>query len=95
MSRVFIKNQEDFSCLHCGASVTGNGYTNHCPTCLCSRHVDNNPGDRAANCGGLMRTVAWRHKDGSQDILHRCEACQYEKWNKIAGDDNMEALVNL
>ncbi|MBR6751902.1 MAG: RNHCP domain-containing protein, partial [Alphaproteobacteria bacterium] len=42
----FVKRVENFTCAHCGAEVFGNGYTNHCPKCLWSRHVDNNPGDR-------------------------------------------------
>ena len=29
--------------------MKGNGYTNHCPKCLWSKHVDINPGDRGAN----------------------------------------------
>lgn len=95
MSQTFIKTQEDFTCLHCGASVIGNGYTNHCPACLYSRHVDEYPGDRAAGCGGLMRPVSWRGAVGEQDILHRCELCGHEKWNKIAKDDNMEALSQI
>ncbi|HLL91284.1 MAG TPA: RNHCP domain-containing protein, partial [Tepidisphaeraceae bacterium] len=54
----FTRQVEDFTCGHCGRSVRGNGYTNHCPGCLWSRHVDVNPGDRAAACGGLMEPVA-------------------------------------
>ena len=50
----FTRVVEDFTCGQCGAAVTGDGYTNHCPLCLWSRHVDINPGDRAAECGGLM-----------------------------------------
>jgi hypothetical protein len=30
-------------------------YRNHCPACLWSKHVDVQPGDRAATCRGLMR----------------------------------------
>ena len=54
----FTKTVEDFNCAHCGAVVHGNGYTNHCPHCLYSRHVDNNPGDRLATCGGMMRPIS-------------------------------------
>lgn len=45
----FTKTVEDFICAHCGTHVRGNGYTNHCPECLWSKHVDNNPGDRDQN----------------------------------------------
>ncbi|MEK7158524.1 MAG: RNHCP domain-containing protein, partial [Patescibacteria group bacterium] len=47
MSRTFQRRVEDFTCESCGAQVTGDGYTNHCPQCLVSKHVDVYPGDRA------------------------------------------------
>ena len=39
-----------------GKKVEPLGYTsrNHCPFCLWSLHVDENPGDRACECGGEM-----------------------------------------
>src|SRR3989344_2693847 len=51
---MFKKVIEDFTCEHCDTFVEGDGYTNHCPKCLWSLHVDNEPGDRANNCNGLM-----------------------------------------
>ena len=60
----FIRKTEDFICENCGAVVVGNGYTNHCPACLYSKHVDRSPGDRAADCGGLMEPVAVALKRG-------------------------------
>ena len=41
----FTRNIEDFTCEHCGATVKGNGYTNHCPMCLWSKHVDVDQGE--------------------------------------------------
>jgi hypothetical protein len=58
MAKKFTRRIEDFLCGNCGATVTGDGYTNHCPACLWSQHVDINPGDRAAACGALMRPSA-------------------------------------
>jgi Zn finger protein HypA/HybF involved in hydrogenase expression len=49
---MFKRTIEDFTCEHCGEQVTGNGFTNHCPQCLWSKHVDIDPGDRLALCGG-------------------------------------------
>ena len=92
MSQTFLKTTEDFICMHCGEAVRGNGYTNNCPRCLWSQHVDLNPGDRAAECRGLMRPVDYRAVSGGYDILHRCERCQHEKWNKLGRDDNMRVL---
>ena len=53
----FQRTIEDFTCEQCNFAVKGNGYTNHCPKCLWSKHVDVNPGDRAATCGGLMEPI--------------------------------------
>ena len=36
----FQKKSENFKCGNCGASVKGEGYRNHCPKCLWSKHVD-------------------------------------------------------
>ncbi|HCR42265.1 TPA: hypothetical protein DIV45_02815, partial [Patescibacteria group bacterium] len=36
----FIRTKEDFTCENCGHRVKGSGYTNHCPKCLYSQHVD-------------------------------------------------------
>ncbi len=92
----FRRTREDFHCLHCGAFVSGDGFTNHCPRCLFSRHVDIRPGDRAAECGALMPPVRAR-RDGKKGfmILHRCEACGHEKWNRIAADDDLDELTGL
>jgi hypothetical protein len=95
MSTKFIKNQEDFKCEHCGAEVKGNGYTNHCPECLWSKHVDVNPGDRAAACGGLMRPVSFEQKGGEIILTHKCDLCDYQKPNKLAPGDNLARLSEL
>ena len=43
---------ENFVCENCNKMVDKLNYTarDHCPFCLCSKHVDNNPGDRENNC---------------------------------------------
>lgn len=95
MSTRFKRNKEDFVCLNCGAQVSGDGYTNHCPHCLYSRHVDVHPGDRAADCGGLMAPVAVSQKDGQYRILHRCQVCGAEKWNQASPQDDFEQLLAI
>ena len=74
----FTKNDNAFTCVHCGREVTPLGYTsrNHCPHCLWSLHVDINPGDRANACGGPLRPVR-AEPDAKRGyvILHRCEKC--------------------
>lgn len=49
---------DTFTCKHCGRVVVpigaGTQHRNHCPNCLVSLHLDDEPGDRAADCGGQM-----------------------------------------
>ncbi|OGI15205.1 MAG: hypothetical protein A3E38_01165 [Candidatus Moranbacteria bacterium RIFCSPHIGHO2_12_FULL_54_9] len=89
--KLFKRRREDFWCEQCGAQVAGDGYTNHCPQCLWSKHVDVRPGDRAAECGGLMEPVALV----KERLTHRCVRCGYEKNNKTAADDDFDALLRL
>ena len=58
---------ESFTCRNCGYPVVpagaGSDHRNHCPNCLCSVHLDIEPGDRESDCGGLMEPVAvWVRK---------------------------------
>ena len=92
----FIRQKEDFICENCGALTKGTGYTNHCPVCLFSKHVDNVPGDRANTCGGLMEPVGVTLKSGLPDkIVHRCLKCGHEHRNKIDKADNPDVLLSL
>lgn len=93
MNKRFSRTIEDFECLHCKTAVEGNGYTNHCPQCLWSRHVDENPGDRANECKGMMEPVRIVLEHGSPIIHHRCQRCGKEKRNKRADNDSMDAIV--
>jgi len=93
-SRKFVRNKEDFVCEHCGAHVQGSGYTNHCPNCLWSKHVDINPGDRAHDCQGMMEPIGLIvAKDWV--IVHRCVTCGVIMKNRTAQDDNRDELVAL
>jgi len=44
---------ETFTCKNCGRTVvpydSGSNHRNHCPNCLFSLHVDDEPGDREAD----------------------------------------------
>ena len=58
---------DTFSCRVCDRLVfptpTGGDHRNHCPNCLSSLHVDQEPGDRAADCGGIMDPIGvWVRK---------------------------------
>lgn len=89
MSLQFIRHRENFCCDKCGYEVLGNGYTNHCPECLWSKHVDVNPGDRLASCQALMEPVAVEIEKGDYEIIHRCLACGYQKRNKSDPNDKI------
>lgn len=91
----FTRRVEDFTCERCGAKVRGNGYTNHCPRCLWSRHVDVSPGDRAEICGGMMEPVRVEGASPAYAIVHRCAACGVERRICAAQNDSADALVKL
>jgi rubrerythrin len=91
----FIKKPEDFVCDNCGLSVVGNGYTNHCPSCLFSKHVDMNPGDRQEICKGIMKPVSYEKKGETLTIVHRCKECGHVKKNKACEHDDIEALLKF
>ncbi len=95
MAAAFIRKTEDFVCERCGTAVKGNGYTNHCPVCLYSKHVDINPGDRAADCGGLMAPVWVELRRNEMIITHECLKCGYRKVNKAAPEDDFDLLLKL
>jgi RNHCP domain len=91
----FTRLEETFICEHCTQETKGNGYTNHCPYCLYSKHVDITPGDRAASCGGLMsptEVLVLRH---GWVLVHTCIVCRYQKKNKISPADNIEMLLRI
>ncbi len=92
-----------FRCVHCAAPVpaTSDGhYRNHCPHCLWSLHVDNRPGDRAANCGGLMEPMGLVDKGAKGwQIVHRCTVCGQSQPNRVVRDgaspDDLDQLLGL
>lgn len=91
---------ETFTCKVCGRLVTpgeaGTDHRNHCPYCLSSQHLDIEPGDREADCGGVMEPIAvWVRKNGEWAIIHRCRICGALSSNRIAADDNPLKLMSL
>ena len=75
----------------------GTQHRNHCPSCLWSRHVDDDvPGDRAAGCASAMEPISiCVRADGEWALVHRCGGCGEVHVNRIAGDDNPLALMHL
>ncbi len=100
----FTKNDSGFVCGHCGKDVEPLGYTsrNHCPYCLWSRHLDENPGDRASDCKGLMEPVsAQPDPKKGYIIIHKCQKCGAIRRNKAAygpkegANDNLKLIISL
>lgn len=84
----------------CGRVVipegAGTKHRNHCPNCLTSLHVDDEPGDRQADCGGIMEPIAvWIKKNGEWAIIHRCRRCGDMSSNRVAADDNPLKLMSI
>ena len=87
-----------FICQNCGKEVlplTDGSYRNHCPFCLYSLHVDIIPGDRASDCGGIMKPIKiiYNSKKGYQ-IVHQCQKCGFERNNKINEDIRQPDRIN-
>ena len=95
MTKKFQRTIENFICENCGAKIIGNGYTDHCPKCLWGKHVDVNPGDRAASCGGPMEPMAVSVKNQAYRIEYRCQRCGHRFTVKATKADNMEAIIEL
>ena len=94
-TKKFQRKIEDFVCANCGNKVKGTGYTDHCPLCLFSKHVDINPGDRLCNCQGLVEPISVELKSGKKIIHYQCRKCGYQHQVKALPCDNKEELLKL
>ncbi|MBQ4150818.1 MAG: RNHCP domain-containing protein [Clostridia bacterium] len=102
-SKRFTKNDSGFICRNCGKEVLplGSSSRNHCPFCLCSIHIDINPGDRANDCLGIMDPIKVEiNPKKGYVILHRCRKCGEIKRNRAANDaavqpDDMNYIIKL
>ena len=99
----FTKNDASFVCAHGGKTVErlGSSSRNHCPFCLWSVHLDVNPGDRAADCGGLMEPIS-AEPDAKRGyiITHRCTKCGAIRRNRAAHTakvqpDDLDMIIAL
>lgn len=91
---------EVFTCRVCARTIVpqgaGSAHRNHCPNCLTSLHVDITPGDRQADCGGIMDAIAlWVRKNGESAVIHRCRRCGALSSNRVAADDNPMKLMSI
>lgn len=89
---------EEFICKVCGKNVNKLEYTarDHCPYCLSSLHLDINPGDRLANCGGILVPIdIEKGKKDTYKIVYKCNKCNMIKKNKSALDDNFDKILEI
>ena len=103
-SKRFTKIDEGFVCSNCGLKVEPLGRVtcrDHCPRCLCSLHLDENPGDRRSQCGGILRPIRVETdvKRGYM-IVYKCEKCGKIKRNRAAHDakvqpDDINLIIKL
>lgn len=89
-----------FKCKNCrrfiGPLPYGGHHRNHCPFCLYSRHVDESKGDRLNECSSKMAPIGYfQRPNGEYVLVHRCLGCDFERFNRIAGDDNFELMLTL
>ena len=92
----FFPRQESFTCENCNFAVQPLEHgtcRSHCPQCLHSKHVDNEPGDRGSDCHGIMEPsgIDQTGKKGFI-ILHKCQKCGIVKRNKAAPDDDLSVV---
>ncbi len=91
----FKRTVENFTCERCGTKVIGTGYTNHCTQCFTSKHVDDYPGDRAADCGGLMLPVHISFEDKQWVITQQCDRCGVRRRNRVQSNDDLAQITQV
>ncbi len=85
-------------------ALAGVHHRNHCPYCLSSRHLDlYAAGDRLSACKARMKPIGLtlkrqskkyaRFDQGELMLVHRCEECGKLAINRLAADDDNEAIM--
>ncbi len=95
MTKKFQKKEESFLCDKCKTFIKGDGYTDHCYNCLWSKHVDNNPGDRASSCKGMMEPEGVEKRGERFIIYYRCTLCGFRHKVKSAKEDNILEIIKM
>ena len=75
-----IHRDEAFECISCGRQVKPGGaqVRDHCPFCLRGRHVDRVPGDRSAECGGVLNPVEFTLEGRAGVVIsYQCDRCDH------------------
>lgn len=101
--RQFTHINDSFRCVHCKREVQPSSHScrNHCPYCLYSVHLDVFPGDRLADCGGLMKPIRIEyHTKKGYRVVHRCLNCGHVCRNilqqgEAVQPDNQDVVFHL
>jgi len=96
--KTFEKNDNSFICRVCGKNVPALKYSSrdHCSKCLCSIHIDINPGDRLNTCLGTLipEDIETSNKKG-YIVKYKCQKCSQFHNNKTAEDDNFNTILKV
>ena len=92
-----IHRDESFTCVNCGEEVPAGGarVRDHCPYCLHGRHVDNVPGDRAADCGAVLEPRSFSVVGGQVTITYACRGCEHVFRVRAHADDQLPKGLRL
>ena len=96
--KTFSNLDEGFVCVVCGNKVEPLKYSSrdHCPNCLCSLHVDINPGDRLNECKGIMKPISITQNSKKGYIIqYKCQKCGQVHNNKVAEDDSFKTILSV
>lgn len=95
--KTFEKNDNEFVCRVCGKNVPTLIYSSrdHCTKCLCSIHIDINPGDRANTCLGTLVPIDVETKKKGYIINYKCQKCGQIHNNKTAEDDSFKTILKV
>ena len=94
----FEKNDSGFICEVCKKAVPPLVYSSrdHCTNCLCSLHVDINPGDRQNTCGGVLVPIGvTQNSKKGYIITYKCQKCGKTHNNKCAEDDKFSTILKI
>ena len=97
-TKKFRMLDDGFECQNCQKTVKPlkSSSRDHCNHCLYSIHIDNNPGDRACSCLGLLKPIGIeKAKKERYKIIYQCQKCHMIKKNLAALDDNFEEMLKI
>ena len=92
-----IHLNESFECIYCSETIPlpTVGIRDHCPRCLRGRHVDNVPGDRAAECRGRLDPISFNLEGGVVWISYACSQCAHTFRVRSHVEDDLPTSLSI